>query len=354
VSEDEFAVDEPYQPAIDTYHANMKLRAILGANNLGIFEIIGKDQMSLDGIAKGLGTDPHGTQLILDCLVDLSYLEKVDDNYSNTPMAVRTLVPGGEEYVGNVLRYISDHDRFWQQLEEALRAGKPMMNYYDFLAESPQRWKNYFYAMAEFARMVEPELTAMIELPSGSGTLLDLGGSHGLYSTGLCRKYPDLSVTIFEYAGAIELGEEIVANEGMAEQINYVAGDYREDDIGSGYEAVLIFNTLSENPPQDNRLMLKTVYDALDDGGIAIITDYFLSETNQFNVLASLFGLELFITQGGEVNNLDEVRSWIEEAGFDHIEEQSLDTDPGVSMLVAVKKSVNAPYSPETKGSQAK
>ena len=72
-------------------------------------------------------------------------------------------------------------------------------------------WAHYQEGMRDLSVNVAKELAGKLKLPVHASKMLDIGGSHGLYSIELCKKYPSLTSTILELPGAIDRASAIAA-----------------------------------------------------------------------------------------------------------------------------------------------
>ena len=77
-----------------------------------------------------------------------------------------------------------------------------------------QEWAIYQDGMRDVAANPAVELAKRMPVPQGATRLLDIGGSHGLYSTELCKRHPALVATILELPGAVDRASEIAQSRG--------------------------------------------------------------------------------------------------------------------------------------------
>jgi hypothetical protein len=104
-----------------------------------------------------------------------------------------------------------------------------------------EQWSRYQWAMRDVATTPAKEVAWRAPLPRGATSLLDIGGSHGLYSVALCRRYPALQATILELPEAIPTAAEILARENMGSRVHPTPGNALAYDLGgSRYDAVLV------------------------------------------------------------------------------------------------------------------
>ena len=105
-----------------------------------------------------------------------------------------------------------------EKLEDFVRTGKPI----DFHSSmSPEQWTLYQDGMRDVAAGPAIELAKRLPVRKGATRLLDIGGSHGLYSIELCKRYGSLRSTILELPGAIDRASAIAARTGWPTAYNF-------------------------------------------------------------------------------------------------------------------------------------
>jgi hypothetical protein len=81
---------------------------------------------------------------------------------------------------------------FVAKIGEFVRSGKPLDIHSHMNA---QEWVIYQDGMRDVAANPAVELAKRMPVPQGATRLLDIGGSHGLFSTELCKRHPALVAT---------------------------------------------------------------------------------------------------------------------------------------------------------------
>src|SRR5712692_6942287 len=105
-------------------------KTLLAATKLGLFTLLDDGARTPEQIRASLGL--HGQNLLdfLDALFSLGFLEREGvgpgAKYRNTLETGAFLVKGKPHYIGGFLEMANDREyRFWADLEEGLRTGKP-------------------------------------------------------------------------------------------------------------------------------------------------------------------------------------------------------------------------------------
>ena len=185
---------------------------------------------------------------------------------------------------------------------------------WDLMEERPHWGPTFSKYMDAFARHLGPDLVARVELPPGATRLLDLGGSHGLHSIAFCQKHPGLSAVVVDHASALtHTGATLVAA-GMAERIELRPGDIREEDWGTGYDAVLLLSVIHNHGAADNARVLERIGQVLRPGGLLVIHEYLADQP--ISPYGAAFQLALLTETGTQQWTSRDLRGWLQAAGF--------------------------------------
>jgi SAM-dependent methyltransferase len=251
-------------------------RAVCVAVKLGAFETLSGDGLTAAEAARRIEADERGTTLLLEALEALGYVEKRHGRFVNTPMTVKWLLRESPTTLAGGIPFFESmvFDR-WSHLDESIRLGKPAIPGSEWLDQHPGGYRIYEEGMMAGARMTADEIVARVKLPATARRLLDVGGGHGLYSVKFCQRYPDLSGTVFDLPQALEVARETIAVEKMGDRVTVREGDYWIDDIGTGFDVVLLFNVIHAHLPDRNVELLCKLWGALKDGGLIVVMEQF-------------------------------------------------------------------------------
>ncbi|MFZ7170953.1 MAG: class I SAM-dependent methyltransferase [Bacteroidota bacterium] len=222
------------------------------------------------------------------------------------------------------------------KLEDYVRTGKPM-ELHSVITES--EWANYKEGMRDLSVNTAKELAGKIKLPANTLKMLDIGGSHGLYSIELCKKHPSLSSTILELPGAIDRASAIAAEQGLTDRVKYQTGNALTDDLGEQeYDLIMINNVVHHFTFEDNLKLAQKVARALKPEGMYAIGEFIRgSKPGEGGAVASGAGLYFSLTSESGTWSIEEINSWQRKAGLKPQKPIGLMTLPGWKMLVATK-----------------
>ena len=305
-------------PLIDTQVAFNAARAIMAAAELGIYETIGKNSKTADDIATACKTHPQATKHLLDCLVGIGYLNWSDENYSIKPKYQKWLLKESESNLIGKLRFQLLEWNWMGNLENYVRTGKPLDLHGSV---TPKEWELYQEGMRDLSVNAAKDLAKKIRVPKDATSILDIGGSHGLFSIELCKKHPGLSSTIMELPGAIEAASAIAKRYDTTNCVNYVAGNALIDDLGKEkYDVIMINNVVHHFTSEQNYALAKKVAVALKPGGIYAIGEFLrASKPGEGGVVSATSGLYFSLTSSSGTWSRTEIEDWQKAAGL-HIE----------------------------------
>jgi SAM-dependent methyltransferase len=161
--------------------------------------------------------------------------------------------------------------------------------------------------------------------------LLDIGGSHGAYAAAFCSRYPTLSATVLDLPPVTAIGAELIESTDLRDRITFRAGDIRQDELGSGYDIVLLFDLLHHFPRQEARTLLGRAVDAFRPGGLIAILEP--TRARRPGQLAALLHLHYVLASRGGVFTQETLASWLAAAGCGSVRDRALHRAPGLSLL---------------------
>jgi 2-polyprenyl-3-methyl-5-hydroxy-6-metoxy-1,4-benzoquinol methylase len=298
-------------------------RVILTANNLRVFENVGKGRTAGD-LAKVLKTDLRATEILLDAVASLGLLRKSRGTYRLVPAAKRFLLPDSPWYQGDMLRHADTLWKNWSGLDDVVRTGEPNRS-------SERRHDVFIRAMHNNAVLRAKAVIDALDL-RGVRTALDLGGGPGTYSIELAKR--GIDVTLFDLPGTLEVAQDMI-RQSRVKNISFRSGDFHLDDIGGEYDLVLLSQVLHSNSEAEAQALLSRVQDALAPCGQVAIHEFTLNENHASPVPGALFSVNMLVnTAGGRSYTRKEMKGWLTKTGFKKIAIKDL----GDTVLVTGRK----------------
>jgi ubiquinone/menaquinone biosynthesis C-methylase UbiE len=312
-SEDSHVVPDDLAGLRRLYLGFVSSRVILTANNLGIFEHL-KTSSSAGEVAGKLKTDLRATEILLDALTGIGLVRKGRDRrYRNSPVSKRYLVRGSRLYQGDILRHATTMWENFAALDEVVRTGRPARRAFDHVA--------FIMGMHNLAVLRTEGLINAVGL-KGVRTVLDLGGGPGTNAIAMAKR--GIKATIFDLPETVKIAKHIACGEGVT-NINFIAGDFHVDSIGSGYDLILLSQIFHAFSSEENIALLRKCHAALTSGGRVAIQEFPISEDRTSPQHSALFSVNMLVgTEKGRCYSPKEMKHWLAETEFDNIVAKNL------------------------------
>ncbi|KAK4216229.1 S-adenosyl-L-methionine-dependent methyltransferase [Rhypophila decipiens] len=152
--------------------------------------------------------------------------------------------------------------------------------FYDLFSKYPARGLKFQTAMKCYQRSSGFDsrhiITGYPWEEFGSGTVVDIGGSHGMVSIGLAQKYPSLSFVVQDLEAIIEGGRANLPAE-LAARVKFMTHDFFKEDQPIHGAAVYFYRWIFHNWSDKYSVrILRSLIPALKTGAKVIINDYVL------------------------------------------------------------------------------
>jgi len=162
--------------------------------------------------------------------------------------------------------------------------------------------------------------------------MLDVGGGSGAYSIAFARANAQLRVDVLDLPTVLPIAQGHIEEAGLSDRITTRAGDLRKDDLGNGYDLILLSAICHMLGVDANLGLLERCFAALSPGGRVIIQDFILEPDRTSPTWAALFALNMLVgTPDGSAYTGDEYLSWLRQVGFEDARHVRL---PGPTDLV--------------------
>lgn len=307
-----------------------KIRILLTAYELGLFTALGSKRKTAAEAAKVLKTKIHSTEQLMNALCSLGLLSKNKDRFSNTSLALRFLVHGRPDFIAGLMHVVQMWDS-WSTLTQAVRQGKSVLG--QPLDKRAKPWLTAFIAaMDERARQQARRVASLLDL-CGVSSVLDVGGGSGAYAMAFARSGPRIKATVFDLPGVVPLTRNYIKQAGLSAKVKTVSGNYKTDDLGSGFDLVFLSAIIHSNSSAENCALIRKCVKALKAQGQVVVQDFIMNEDRIKPAFGAIFALNMLVaTEAGDTYTEGEVRAWMQDAGLSGIKRK--DTAFGTALII--------------------
>ena len=313
-----------------------KSRIFLTGYELGIFTALGDKHCTAEEVAETAGCDVHAVDRLMNALCVMGLLYKKAGRFSNAALAARYLVQGKQDYLAGLMQVVDMWDN-WNTLTEAVRCGTSIFPEHPIEREKISHI-SFISAMHERARKQTGVITALLDFTKVN-RILDVGGGSGAYAMAFVRTHPDASAVVFDLPEVIPLTQKYIQQSrlcGMTDKIDCIAGDYTQDDFGSGYDMVFLSAIIHSNSFDTNKRLIEKCVRAANPGGYVVVLDFIMDEDRTAPAGGTVFALNMLAaTESGDTYTESEVRSWMTDASLTEISRK--DTGFGSALVIGRK-----------------
>ena len=216
--------------------------------------------------------------------------------------------------------------RFWDNLPEALRTGKPQNEIkrsgrpmFEELYSDPARLEQFMGAMTGLSRLNFEAFAEKFDF-SPFKTLCDVGGATGLLCIEAAKRHPHLRCTTFDLPVVEPIAKRSIAAAGLSDRISTASGDFFETPLPKADLITMGMILHDWDLPRKMRL-IRAAYDALPPGGAFVVIEALIDDARRDNAFGLLMSLNMLIEFGSAFDySAADFRTWCTEIGFRRFE----------------------------------
>jgi SAM-dependent methyltransferase len=298
-------------------------RALTAAGRTGMLEALAVEELTADDLAARLGLDPPAAAKVLRALVALGILEATPAGHRVVRSLREAFAPGEASLVPFLDHSHDLYVRWGESLEGWLRGES-----WPTRRRDPDGARRFGAAMRAMASRFAGPVVRCLDL-GAARRLLDVGGGTGALARACCEANPTLAAVVFDTPETAALGAAETATTPLAGRVTFAGGDYLADDLGGGFDLVLIANVLHQETPERAATLVRRCAGALAPGGRLAVIDFSLDPDG--SPVGALFAINM--RSFGDTHDEATIRGWLEDAGLEGFER--LDPSPHRWMLQA-------------------
>ncbi len=310
------------------------------AIELGVFDLLDSGPKTAEEVAAQTGASVRGIRSIMNALVGLQFLARNGGNrYELTPDSAAFLVSSKPGYLGGMFHHTSRQlIPNWLGLSEVVRTGRPAgaVNQKQTGAEFFQKFVSALFSMNYHAAQVLANALA-VERAQTPVRVLDIAAGSGVWGIAIAQQSPNVSVTAVDWPEVLETTRSFAERFGMAQRFSYIAGDLDTVAFGQGYNVATLGHILHSEGERRSRALLRKTFEALAPGGTIAIAEFLVNHERTGPPTGLLFTVNMLVhTEEGDTYSFEEIRGWLEEAGF--VNARTLDAGGHSPLILADKR----------------
>lgn len=322
-------LDPSYIMMIGTGYGPSK--TLLSAVELGVFTQLGEGPATGEEIGSALGLHPRAVWDFLDALVALRFLDRdgngKDARYRNTPETAVFLDKSSPRYIGGILEMCNARlFRFWADLTEALRTGRPQneirytgQSMFEELYAHPDQLQQFMHAMESLSLPAFEAFARRFDFPPGQ-TLCDVGGATGQLCIIAARQHPHLRCVTFDLPPVEPIARKTVEAAGLGDRVEVVSGDVFATPLPRA-DVITMSLILHDWDLGKKMHLIRSAYEALPPGGTFVAIENMIDDARRKSVFGLISSLNMLIESGDGFDFTGaDFSGWCTEAGFKKVD----------------------------------
>ena len=302
-------------------------KVLLTAVEAGVFTKLADRRLTGPELGAELQFHPRAIADFFDALVAMKFLGREGDGpaakYFNTPEGALFLDEKSPRYIGGILVMLNARlFKFWNDLPEALRTGKPQNEvkhgqksiFEELYADLP-KLEQFMGAMTGLSRINFEAFAEKFDF-SKFQTLCDVGGATGLLCIEVAKRHSHLKCISFDLPTVEPIAKKHIAAAGLESRISTASGDFFKDPLPKA-DIITMGMILHDWNLEKKMHLIRSAYDALPPGGALVAIEALIDDARRENVQGLLMSLNMLIEFGDAFDYSGaDFRKWCGEVGF--------------------------------------
>jgi hypothetical protein len=302
-------------------------KVLLTAFEFGVFTRLADRRLTGSELGAELKLHPRAIADFFDALVATKFLGREGDGpaakYFNTPEGALYLDEKSPRYIGGILIMLNARlFKFWHDLPEALRTGKPQneikhgqKGMFEELYSDLPRLEQFMGAMTGLSRINFEAFADKFDF-SKFQSHCDVGGASGLLSIEIAKRHSHLKCTSFDLPEVGPIAQKHIAAAGLEERIRTASGDFFKDPLPQA-DLITMGMILHDWNLEKKMHLIRSAYNALPPGGALVAIEALIDDARRENVQGLLMSLNMLIEFGDAFDYSGaDFRKWCGEVGF--------------------------------------
>lgn len=296
-------------------------RCVYVAAKLGIADLINDEPKKVAELATATGT--HGPSLfrVLRALASVGVItQDADNRFGSTPLS-QTLC---SDLPGSIRAFAmtelgEEHYPAWGELLYSVRTGGIAFDKafgepcWEFFRKHPENAQIFNDAMSGMTAQANEVIHAVYDF-AGINTIVDVGGGHGGFITGILKRNPGMRGILFDAPEVIAGAGTSIENSGIADRCQLVGGDFFKA-VPEGADAIVMKWIIHDWNDEQSVAIMKNCHRALRADGKLIIIEAVVPETSEPH-FSKFIDLNMLVMTGGRERTEAEFRQLYEASGF--------------------------------------
>lgn len=288
--------------------------AISVAAKLRLADKLANGPKSIADLASETNTHAPSLYRLLRALAGVGvFIEQTDSKFAQTPLSellrsdIHGSLRGVADYCGSEWSW-----KAWGSLLHSVRTGETAFDHvfgegcFDYLAKHPDESAVFNEGMTGFTSTISVAVAEAYDF-SQFGTIVDVGGGHGILLTTILEKFPKLRGTVFD-------APHVVAGAKSSDRLTAEGGDFFAA-VPKGGDAYLMKHIIHDWPDDKATTILRNCRTAVTAGGKLLLVEMVVPTGNAPD-MSKVIDLEMMAVASGKERTEAEYAKLLAGAGW--------------------------------------
>ena len=303
-----------------TANAYQQSQALKAAIELDLFTAIAEGKDTAQVLAQRCGAAERGVRILADYLTIHGFLVKEANRYTLTPDSAVFLDRNSPAYMGSLLGFLHapKFTEAFQNLTEAVRKGGTVAGESGTVAPEHPLWVEFAKSMIPMMAKPAEEIALLVSRSQpGVTKVLDIAAGHGLFGIEIAKRCSDAQIVALDWPNVLAVAQDFARKAGIQDRYHTIPGDAFQQELGDGYDLVLLTNFLHHFSAPTCETLLRKIHRCLVPGGRVITLEFVPNEDRVTPAPVAEFGLiMLATTPDGDAYTLKEYEQMFRAADF--------------------------------------
>jgi cyclopropane fatty-acyl-phospholipid synthase-like methyltransferase len=308
----------------DVVLGHFSYHMLLVAHNLGLFELLAQQPLTLTAIATQLNLADRATQSLLTSCGSLDLIQVKQDQYALTPLAQDYLLQSSPTYFGGFLSMVSANHQVnsYPSLLKAIQTNQSQVYDSGKLFQSHEEQaalaRSFTLAMHGHSMGAAMAWTEKFDLADHQ-VLLDIGGGSGAHAIVSLMKWPQLNAIVADLPPVCEVADEFTARFNLQNRMKTQPLDMWKDDFPTA-DVHFYADIYHDWTPAQGEFLTRKSFASLPAGGRILLHEMLLDDQKMSPNVAANYNTAMMLWTEGQQYSRAELVTLLETVGFVEVE----------------------------------
>lgn len=287
---------------------------------LGIPDMVEERPKSAEELAGHVGAEPHALYRLMRATASIGVLaEGPDGKFSQTPMSDVLRSDTNPSLRAMAIMVSREwHSLGWSRLEYCVRTGKQALDEiygmptFEYFRQNPEEARIFNDAMTGISSIDSSAVAGAYDF-AGIGSIVDVGGGHGLLLATILEKCAQMNGTLYDLEHVIS-GASDGPLRSMTDRCTLTAGDMFTS-VPAGADAYIMKHIIHDWQDEQCVEILKNCRKSVNPGGKLLVVDAVIQPGNDF-FPGKFLDLQMLIFPGGRERTEQQFRDLFAASGW--------------------------------------